>query len=156
MKVLFVCSGNICRSPMAAECFRQHAVHAGLSHVVVESAGTLGIVGEPASPEAIEAMAELGVDLRSHRSRALRAVDLKTSEIVIVMTRDHLDELAYRYRDGSDERLLLRAFEHGPRIDLDAADLEDPIGRELGFYREQALLIRRCVENLALFLKHRE
>ena len=66
-----------------------------------------------------------------------------------------LKYLAYRFRDGTDERLLLRAFEHGPKIDLDAPDLADPIGRELAFYREQALLIRSCVESLALFVKHR-
>ena len=64
MKVLFICSGNICRSPMAAAYLR-HVVSGspGRRAVEVESSGTLGIEGAPASDEAIVAMEEIGVDL---------------------------------------------------------------------------------------------
>ena len=65
MKVLFVCSGNICRSPMAAEYFRARAADAGLNHIVADSAGLLGIEGEPASLEAIRVMRDAGLDLRA-------------------------------------------------------------------------------------------
>ena len=53
MKVLFVCDGNICRSPMAAEYLRDRAVHSGLSHLLVESAGIVGFEGSPAAPLAV-------------------------------------------------------------------------------------------------------
>jgi protein-tyrosine phosphatase len=139
---------------MAAECFRHLAAAAGLSHVVVESAGTLGIEGAPASSQAIEALEEVGIDLTSHRSRALDPADMQTSEFVIAMTRDHLEELARRFPEGDDERFLLRSFEHGGRPDPDAPDLDDPIGRSLGFYRKQVAIIRASVEHLALYLRH--
>jgi protein-tyrosine-phosphatase len=154
VKILFVCSGNICRSPMAAECFRHHAAGAGLSHVVVESAGTLGIEGAAASSQAIEALEEIGLDLTRHRSRALDRADIRTSEFVIAMTRDHLEELARRFPEGDGERFLLRSFERGRRPDSDAPDLDDPMGRSLRFYRKQLSIIRASVEHLALFLRH--
>jgi len=140
---------------MAAEYFRQRAAQEGLSHVVVDSAGTLGIQDAPASKEAVEAMGEFGVDLSAHRSKGLRASDLQTTDLVITMEHRHLEYLAFHHPEGSDERLLLRAFEKRSRPDSNALDLEDPMGYSLEFYREQIPLIRRCVDHLILYLKHR-
>jgi protein-tyrosine phosphatase len=153
MKLLFVCSGNVCRSPMTAEYFRHRAARSGLSHVVVDSASTLGLQGVPASPEAIRVMNDLGVDLERHRSKALEAADLRSSDLVIVMTRDHLEFLAERFPEGSDRRLLLRAFEKGPEPDPDAPDLDDPMGEPIETYRRQAQAIRRCVDHLILYVR---
>jgi protein-tyrosine phosphatase len=140
---------------MAAEYFRQRAAQEGLSHVVVDSAGTLGIQGAPASKEAVEAIRESGVDLSAHRSKGLRASDLQTTDLVITMEHRHLEYLALHHPEGSDERLLLRAFEKRSRPDPNALDLEDPMGYSLEFYREQLPLITRCVDHLILYLKHR-
>jgi len=155
LKVLFVCSGNICRSPMAAEYFRHRASRSGLSHVVVESAGTLRIEGQTASPEAIEVMGELGVDLTQHRSSGLDAERLKTTDVLIVMTHDHMEHAVHRLHGAPDERFLLRAFEQRPQPAPDPPDLADPIGEPVEFYREQAKLLVQCVDHLVLYLKHR-
>jgi protein-tyrosine phosphatase len=154
MKVLFVCSGNICRSPMAAEYFRHRAAHSGLSHVVVDSAGTLGIEDAPAAEEAVQAMAEIGVDLSGHRSKGLTATLLRTTDLTVAMTRGHLEHLALRYPEGHDRRLLLRAFEKGPDPDPAARGLRDPIGEPLIVYRELVPLIVSCVDHLLLHMKH--
>jgi protein-tyrosine-phosphatase len=154
MKVLFVCSGNICRSAMAAEYFRHRAAQSGLSHIVVDSAGTLDINGSPASPEAVEVLSEIGVDLSAHRSRGIRASDLQTADLVVAMTRDHLEELAHRFPHGDGERMILRSFEQGSRADPDAPDLEDPIGQPVEFYREQRSILTRCLDHLVLHLRH--
>lgn len=153
MKVLVVCSGNICRSPMVAEYLRHRAAQDGLHHVVVDSAGTLGIEGQPASAEAIEALREIGLDLSGHRSRGLRATDLADADLVLAMTQSHVEELAARFPQGAERRLLLRAFEGSPRIGRDAPDLPDPIGRGVEVYREQLMLIRRSIDHLALRLQ---
>jgi len=154
MKVLFVCSGNICRSPMAAEYFRHRAAHSGLSHVVVDSAGTLGIEGAPASSDAVAVMSEIGVDLSPHRSKGLTREMLRTSDLVLVMSHRHLEELAVLDPDGPGRRLLLRAFEAGPRPDPNPHGLKDPIGRSQEFYRALVPLVVRCVDHLILYLKH--
>ncbi|HKQ59734.1 MAG TPA: hypothetical protein VJS92_00535 [Candidatus Polarisedimenticolaceae bacterium] len=154
MKVLFVCSGNICRSPMAAELLRQRAARAGLGHVMVESAGTLGIRGAPASAEAGAALGEIGLDLSRHRSRAVEPRDLRTADLVIGMAREHLEWLAEHFPGGPGQRELIRAFERGPRPDPHAPDLDDPMGQPIEFYREQLETLERCIAGLIAHLRH--
>jgi protein-tyrosine-phosphatase len=154
VRVLFVCSGNICRSPMAAEYMRHRAVHDGLSHLVVDSAGTLGIHGAPASPEAVLALHEIGLDLRGHRSKGIGPADLHSADLVIAMCRGHLVELSARFPGAQPHAHVLRAFEAGPRPCEGAPDLTDPIGEPVEVYREQLRLMRRCIDHLTLYLKH--
>ena len=155
MKVVFVCSGNICRSPMAEAYFRHRVDLDGLEGFEVDSAGTLGIRKARASSEAIEAMGEIGIDLEGHRSKGIKGKILENADFTIGMSHDHLDYLAARHPEGGDERLLLRAFERGPSPDPNPHDLEDPIGRSLDFYREQVKMIICCVDNLIDFLNRR-
>ena len=154
MKVLFICSGNICRSPMAAEYFRDRAAHSGLSHVVVDSAGTLGIEGAPASAEAIEAMQEIGVDLRGHRSKGVTGAMIRTSDVIVVMSYDHQEQLIVRFADQGVRPFLLRAFERGTAPDPNAREVADPMGKPLQAYRELLPLITGCVDHLVLHVKH--
>lgn len=154
MKILFVCSGNICRSPMAAEYAQHRLASSGLSHVVVDSAGTLGIEGQKASPEAQQVLRECGLDLGRHRSRGIAEHDLRTADLVVVMSVVHLEELERRFPSGTRERVLLRAFEPSPDPCGGAPDLDDPIGCPLETYREVFEVIRTCVDHLVLHLKH--
>ena len=154
MRVLFVCSGNICRSARAAAYFRHHAAQRGLSHVIVDSGGTLGIEGAPASEEAIVAMREIGVDLSGHRSKGLTREQLRNADLALGMTRAHLEQMAHLDPRGTERQLLLRAFEHGAQPNPAARGLKDPIGRPLAFYRELVPIIARCLDHLILHLKH--
>ena len=154
MRILFVCDGNICRSPLAAEYLRHRAVRDGLSHVVVDSAGLLGITGAPAAPFSIEVGRGAGLDLSGHRSRGLTAGDLRTADFVITMTLRQMEALAARYPDGFGRRLLLRAFERGPDPQGGAPELDDPVAGPLDEYRAAFAIIRSCVDHLVLHLKH--
>jgi len=154
MKILVICSGNICRSPMVAAYLRHRLNRSGLSHVVVSQGGTLRIDGAPAAKEAVEAMAEIDIDLSGHRSRALSGAEVRSSEWVVAMDYDHLEILAQRFPEGRDTRFLLRAFEAGPQPGPGARDLKDPVGAPLKVFREQRNLIRVCVDHLVLYLKH--
>ena len=156
MRVLFVCSGNICRSPMAAEYMRHRAAQERLASVAVDSAGLLGIEGAPASREAIEVLREAALDLGAHRSRGIRATDARSSDLLLVMTPEHLREIADRFPAAVPRTRLLRAFEAGPEPAHDPAPLADPIGCPIELYRHCFDTIRICVDHLVLHLRHPE
>lgn len=139
---------------MSAEYLRHRAARDGLTHLVVDSGGTLDIDGATASPEAVRAVKELGLDLSNHRSKGISSADLVSADMLIAMSHDHLVELARRFPEHGGERFLLRAFEKGPVPDPAARDLEDPIGRPIEVYREQLRIITRCIDHLVLHLKH--
>ena len=138
---------------MAAEYFKQELARSNLSGVLVDSAGTLGIGGSPASAEAIVAMREVGVDLSPHRSQGISAELMGRADIVIAMTQRHLAELAARFPGPPERRWLLRAFEARPRPANRARDLKDPIGKPVEAYRKQVPVMARCLEHLARYLR---
>ena len=141
---------------MAAEYFRQRAPSAGLSHVVVASAGLLGIDDVPAALESARTMREIGIDLESHRSQGLTRKELRSSDIVIVMTDKHVQEICERFDEAVPECHKLRAFEAGSHPIGEAPDLDDPIGRPESFYRLQVPILTRCLDHLMLYLKYDE
>ena len=154
MRVLLVCDGNICRSPMAAAYLRSRAAHAGLAHVVIDSAGLLGIEGAPASAHALAVGRAEGFDLTRHRSRGITAADLRAADVVLVMTLAHLEELAERFPNPDQKRLLLRAFEAGPTPSGGAPELADPVSGPYEGFRDAFAVIRTCVDHLVLWLRH--
>ncbi|MCD6290174.1 MAG: low molecular weight protein arginine phosphatase [Anaerolineae bacterium] len=88
--ILFVCTGNLCRSPMAAGLMRRRLAAVGLDgQVQVRSAGIFAIPGRPASASAVQVMAERGVDISQHRSKTLELQDLEQADIVLVMEEAH-------------------------------------------------------------------
>ena len=155
MNLLFVCSGNICRSPMAAEQMRHRISVDGIPGWVVDSAGTLGIENSPASHEAVEAMKAVGVDLDAHRSQGIRLEHMQWADVVIGMTHAHMMELASMFPRDTTSRFVLRAFENGAEPDPDAPDLADPIGKPLRFYKKQVPVIERCTDHLIRYLVQR-
>jgi len=154
MKVLFVCDGNICRSPLAAEYLRHRAVHSGLSHVLVDSAGLLGIEGAPAAPFSVEVGREAGLDLTRHRSRGITITDMRTADLVVAMTLLQLEVLERRYPGTGQKRMLLRAFEQGPNPRGGAPELADPVAGPIEGYRDAFGVIKTCVDHLVLHLRN--
>ena len=123
--VLFVCTGNICRSPMAAGAFRSMARNAGLADALtIDSAGTFaGHVGQPASLLAIEAAGRRGYDISGHRARLLTAEDLQRFEHLLAMDRMNLADIRWlATRALSDRPQMLMKYAPG----LGAVDVPDP------------------------------
>lgn len=141
--ILFVCTGNSCRSPMAEGLYRKYlAEKLGCTldrleekGYIITSAGTLGMVGFPATIEAVRSCAAKGVDISSHRSTALSRWLIEQSDVVFVMTKGHREAVIEISHDSADKCFLL----------AEDADIPDPIGQSQVFYDDCAELIDRMV-----------
>lgn len=93
-RILFVCLGNICRSPTAEGVFRHRALQAGLNSLQVDSAGTAGWhVGKAPDPRTVAAAQRRGYDLSALRARQVQAADFKNFDLVLAMDKQNLAEL---------------------------------------------------------------
>lgn len=124
LTVLFVCTANQCRSPVAAALFAAQAARRGESEKwAVRSAGTWAADGSPAVRPVIERMAARGLDgLASHRSRTLQAADLDEADVILVMTRNHREAILAEFPGvGRKVHLLSEIVGQG-------YDIPDPTG----------------------------
>ena len=137
MRILFVCSGNTCRSPLAEAIARRILADSGKENVIVESAGTQAWQGAPASDEAILIGVERNLDLSGHRSRRLTPEMVEASDLVLVMSPEHLAQV--REMDSTANAYLLGGFgsEGGGRA------IADPFGGDLEDYRETADVLEK-------------
>lgn len=128
-RLLLVCSGNTCRSPMAAALLRSLWEQAAPGwELTVDSAGTGAYPGMPATEHAITALQERGIDLTAHRSQAVLRLD--GYDLVLTMTRGHRDALRSRF-PGSAQHIFTLGEYAGT-----GEDLPDPFGGPLTAYQQ--------------------
>lgn len=139
--VLFVCTGNTCRSPMAEGMFRQRvARRLGCRPdevedrgVIVSSAGIAAMMGGRASREAVEVMHELGIDISAHESQPLTEQLVRHADVILTMTRSHRQAIIAEWPDAAERTKLLCH---------DGTDVADPVGGPADLYR-------RCAQQIA-------
>ena len=134
MNYLFVCTGNTCRSPMAASLLPDDLGQA-------ESAGLAAWPGEPAAPEAISAVARLGGrDLASHRSRRLDQLDLSQFDWILTMTFRQREQILVRWPELSD-----RVRTVGEMAGETSLEIDDPFGGPQPVYDRTATQLQRLI-----------
>ncbi|MBW2253884.1 MAG: low molecular weight phosphotyrosine protein phosphatase [Deltaproteobacteria bacterium] len=137
-RLLFVCSGNICRSPMAEVLAAAYAARRG-REMEMQSAGTLGIEDAPADPNVVAVCGEIGLDLTRHRSQGVSKDLVEWADYVLVMQFHHATTLRERFPEIGDKLLMLGAL--GGTLEI-----EDPLGGFKTRFRRSRDQIRGCVE----------
>lgn len=149
---LFICTGNICRSPMAEALFR-HATH-GRSDYRAISAGLGAIDGQPPSVYSVQAMKEIGVDISRQRSHMLTAQMVKEADYILGMTHSHVDTVALLYPHAAEKTFLMREFDD--TLDTFEKDISDPIGGSYQVYVECRDQIEQGIASLVRFIEQGE
>ncbi len=150
--VLFVCSGNSCRSPMAEA--MMHKMLANDTNVKVNSAGLFALEGMRANEHAIRTMEKEGVDLSKHRSRQLTRQMAQDADIIVVMTQDHKEAITHFAADVASKVFLLSEFEEDE--EMRGRDIADPIAQPLEGYQRCFAQMKSSIANLVLKLVRKE
>lgn len=140
-RVLFVCTGNICRSPLGEILLRAKIAEAELSSIHVGSAGTGAWEGAPASEGALLVALECGLDLSTHRARLLTRAVVKEADLILTMSRHHRTRAEELGGDGKTHLLGEYAGRSIPE-----AEVADPFGGDLEVYRETFAELRDLVD----------
>jgi protein-tyrosine-phosphatase len=142
MDILVVCTGNICRSPMAEGLLRQMLSRKQKTNVHIHSAGTHGLDDQPAAPFAVQAAAEMGIDISGHRARSLDRDMVAKADLILVMEPFHREIVARVVpREETDKLRLLADFERPRQSDT----IDDPYTRSLKIYRACLKRIQHCL-----------
>jgi protein-tyrosine-phosphatase len=148
-RVLFVCTGNTCRSPLAEVLFRE--LTRGRGDYEVRSAGVGAFSGQPASRSSQQLASERGLDLSGHRSKAVTVDLVDAATHIFAMSRGHLADLLENYPDAEDKVFLVSEF--AADDELRGRDLTDPFGGDLDDYRATLARLERLLPSVFNYIE---
>ncbi len=143
-KILLVCTGNTCRSPMAEGLMKKTTAGRDIE---ILSAGTGAFPGMPPSAEAIKVMVEEGIDITQHKSRPIDGFLLEEADKVYVMTEEHLRIITGWFKSMDKKVKLLRQFDP-VKDDGFYPNIPDPIGSSVEEYRRVREMLKRAIAGL--------
>ncbi len=146
-----VCTGNICRSPMAAGLLRHRLPPPLQGRVLVGSAGTHALHGHQAEPLAVQTMARIGIDIRDHRARHITREMVRRADLILTMENAQLHTVHQLLGWRKDNAQLLMNFNPlalGPEVD-------DPYGGPLSVYQACLETLEPCIEGVVAHLTAR-
>ena len=139
--ILFVCTGNICRSPMAMGLLRERLREEGLEgdYYRVHSAGVWGLKSQPPTTYSRQMMAQRGIDISDHRSHDLTAEDVEEADLILTMERGQAEAIRLEFPQHAHKVYLLSQM-IGRQYEI-----RDPYGGSLHEYRRCAAEIERLI-----------
>lgn len=150
-QILFVCSGNSCRSPLAEGLLRVKLPSRLQDEVEIKSAGTLGIEGSPAARYSVELVKEMGGDISKHNSQGLTEELLRATDLILAMAAEHVDFLYEEFPQYRENVFLLKRFGRAAgeaNTDNSDDDIFDPVGSSKETYRLCAAIIEEELERI--------
>ncbi len=148
-KMIFVCTGNTCRSPMAEGLLRDR-LPAGCGWEI-SSAGIHAADGWPPSDNAIEALSEKGINISHITSQRLTPGMIADADLLVTMTRRHRQAILARSPESEDKVFLLKSF----GVAQCPADIDDPVGGTLSLYCRVRDEIDAALPDLILYMMER-
>lgn len=150
MKILFVCTGNTCRSPMAEGILRELAKKEGLD-IEVESGGIATFNGDRAAENSLRVMEDIGIDIGEHRTLEVNQDLIDEYDLILTMSNSHKDSIIFEYAPDENKVFTLLEFANDSKLDI-----KDPFGLDYDTYETTRDEIYEAVENLVEKLKSME
>jgi len=141
MNIMFVCTGNTCRSPMAGGLLEKVVEDAGDDCINVDTSGISVYVPTPASENAVSVMESMDVDISNHESKQITKEDIISADLVLTMTESHRNILMDLYPEFGHKVFTISEYAYGTEDDI-----SDPFGGDEDEYRACAMEIKNAVD----------
>ena len=149
--ILFICIGNICRSPFAEKLFKKLVKQKGRKGLFAESAGLYALRGNLATSLAQRVATEYGVNLSEHKAKPVTKELVEWSDLILVMEKSHEETLLTAFSGAADKSYLIRRF---GRFGSKSRGIADPYGLNYDAYRFCYLDIEDAIKGLIDYLSN--
>lgn len=155
MKIMFICTGNICRSAMAHWLLKKKIEEKGLENIEVYSSGVYAQDGDVSTWEAKSVMKdEYNIDMNNHRATNIRNSKIKEMDLVLCATKSHKEEVLYMYPELKGKVYTMKEYVDYDRQYHDKINIKDPWGYDIETYRSCVAEIEECIDLLLETLIH--